>query len=108
LFSSYTQALNKQQTRRGSLFIPNFERKIILDKTYFKNLIHYIHFNAVHHGFVKDLRDWPHSSFESFFSPQSSYLKKEEVIDWFQNKEAFFQFHQKQIEEHMVLDLEYY
>jgi len=67
LFSSYTQAFNKQQRRRGSLFIPNFERKHIDSDEYFRQLIHYIHFHPVHHGFVDDLRDWKHSSFDSFF-----------------------------------------
>ena len=65
LFSSYTQAFNKQQNRRGSLFIPNFSRKLIDSEKYFKQIIHYIHFNPVHHKFVKDLRDWKYSSFES-------------------------------------------
>lgn len=108
LFSSYTQALNKQQSRRGSLFIPNFSRKLVEDEHYFKNLIHYIHFNPVHHGFVDDLRDWNHSSFESFFSKKSSRLNREIVLYWFENKNEFFNFHQKEIDERMVLELEDY
>ena len=106
LFSSYTQAFNKQQSRRGSLFVPNFSRKRIESPDYFRALIHYIHFNAVHHGFVDDLRDWPYSSFNSFFSPKSSSLKRAEVISWFEDKKSFFRYHQKQIDEKMVLELE--
>ena len=108
LFSSYTQAFNKQQSRRGSLFIPNFSRKLVEDESYFKNLIHYIHFNPVHHGFVADLRDWIHSSFENFFSEKSSKVKREVVLDWFENKNQFFDFHQKEIDNRMVLELEEY
>ncbi len=108
LFSSYTQAFNKQQSRRGSLFIPNFSRKLVEDEHYFKNLIHYIHFNPVHHGFVDDLRDWNHSSFESLFSKKSSSLNKEIVLDWFGNRNEFFNFHQKEIDERMILELEDY
>jgi len=107
LFSSYTQAFNKQQSRRGSLFIPNFERKHIDSDEYFRELIYYIHFNPVHHGFVKDLRDWKYSSFESFFSTKATSLKREEVIEWFGDKENFLAFHQKEIDGKMSLDLEF-
>ena len=107
LFNSYTKSFNKQQDRRGSLFIPNFERKHIDSDEYFRQVIHYIHFNPVHHGFVKDLRDWKHSSFSSYFSSKATSLKREEVMDWFKNKENFWVHHQKEIDEKMVLELEY-
>ncbi len=107
LFSSYAQAFNKQQKRRGSLFIPNFERKQIDSNTYFRELIHYIHFNPVHHGFVKDLRDWKYTSFESFFSEKATRIARDEVISWFDNKQNFWDFHQKEIDEKMSLDLEF-
>lgn len=108
LFSSYTQAFNKQQNRMGSLFIPNFSRKHIDSDEYFRQLIHYIHFNPVHHGFVDDLRDWKHSSFKSFFSAKATSLKREEVIGWFDDKENFWSYHQNEIENKMELDLEVY
>jgi len=105
-FSSYTQAFNKQHNRRGNLFVHKFKRKQIDSDDYFKRLIHYIHFNPVHHNFVKDLQDWKYSSFESFFSEQASKINREEVIEWFGNRQVFFDFHQKEIEEKMVLELE--
>jgi REP element-mobilizing transposase RayT len=105
-FNAYTKAFNKQQNRRGGLFIPSFERKIIDDDKYFRELIHYIHFNPVHHGFVSDLRDWKYSSFESFFSNKSTQLARQEVISWFENKENFWAFHQKEIDCKMALELE--
>ncbi|OQX96879.1 MAG: hypothetical protein B6I24_10610 [Bacteroidetes bacterium 4572_128] len=103
LFSSYTQSFNKQQNRKGSLFMSNFKRKEISDENYFKQLIHYIHFNPVHHGFVKDLRDWKFSSFEAFFSEKSSKISREKVISWFGDKKQFWEFHKKQIENKMCL-----
>ncbi len=107
LFSSYTQALNKQQSRRGSLFAQNFERKEVSNKTYFMNLIHYVHFNPVYHGFVDDLRDWPHSSFASYSSSKASFLKREEVIGWYKDKKAFFDFHKNQINSRLALEFEF-
>ncbi len=108
LFNSYSKAFNKQENRKGSLFIPRFERKHIDSDNYFKQLIHYIHYNPVHHGFVDDLRNWKHSSFESFFSKKATKLKREEVMEWFENKENFWAFHQREIDEKMVLELEYF
>jgi len=86
MFSSYTQALNKQQNRKGTLFQKPFKRLHIENDEYFQNMIHYIHFNPVHHGFVDDLRDWEYSSFESFFSNKATQLKRQEVIEWFGDK----------------------
>jgi REP element-mobilizing transposase RayT len=106
LFSSYTQAFNKQQNRKGSLFIPRFRRKHIDSNEYFREIIHYIHYNPVHHGFVEDLRDWKYSSFETYFSEKATSLKRDEVIEWFYDKENFLAFHQKEIDDKMVLGLE--
>ena len=99
LFSSYTQAFNKQQNRKGTLFQKPFKRKQITDESYLKNMIHYIHYNPVHHGFVDNLRNWKHSSFESFFSDKETQLQRDEVMEMFDNKENFFAFHQNEVDE---------
>jgi len=106
LFSSYTQAFNKQHSRIGGLFQRPFKRIRIVSNENLCNLIHYIHFNPVHHEFVYDMRDWKYSSFESFFSEKATLLKRDEVIDWFDNKENFFAFHQKEIDEKIFIDME--
>jgi len=106
LFSSYSQAFNKQQDRKGSLFIPQFSRKYIDDEDYFRQLILYIHLNSVHHGFTKEIDSWKHSSFASFFSDKETNLKREEVIDWFGNKEDFLAAHQKELDEKLSLEFE--
>ena len=105
-FNAYSKSFNKQQNRIGNLFERPFKRKLIDDDSYFKQIIHYIHFNPVHHGFVDDLREWKHSSFESFFSDKSSKLKREEVISWFGDRDNFYYCHQKQIDERLALELE--
>jgi hypothetical protein len=52
------------------------------------------------------LRDWKHSSFESFFSEKSTQLKRDEVISWFFDKQNFIDFHKQEIDSKMVLELE--
>lgn len=92
--------------RKGTLFIKPFKRLCIGSDAYFCQIIHYIHYNPVHHGFTTDLRDWKYSSFESFFSKKSTLLKREEVIAWFYDKENFFAFHRREIDAKMCLELE--
>ena len=107
LFSSYTQSINKVYERKGSLFTPNFKKKEITSDDYLSNLIRYIHANPVHHGFVKDMIDWPHSSIHAFLSQKKTSLKRDEVLDWFGGREEFIKFYSQPIDRKMSLDLEF-
>jgi REP element-mobilizing transposase RayT len=55
LLNGYTKAYNKKYDRKGSLFMPNFKRKIIDSDEYYTGMIVYIHNNPIHHNFVTDL-----------------------------------------------------
>jgi len=107
LFNSYTKAFNKQQNRKGKLFLENFERKLINEESYLRNIIQYIHFNPVYHGFVNDLRDWKYSSFQCFLTTQATDVKRDEVIEWFDGKENFLAFHHQEVDEKLILAMEY-
>jgi putative transposase len=82
-FNGYSQAINKQQNRKGSLFQKNFKRKLIEDENYLKELILYIHLNPVNHQLVKEFTDWRYSSYHSFISELPTLLKRKEVLDMF-------------------------
>jgi len=92
-FSSYAQAFNKQQNRRGSLFVSNFKRKEVSDDWYFGRLAHYIHFNPVKDGFVSHPAEWPHSSFMSLLSEKPTRLLRKELMTFFGDRNAFLQAH---------------
>jgi putative transposase len=100
--NSYTQSFNKTYNRKGSLFIPNFKRKLVDNETYFTWLVLYIHKNPIHHGFVKKLGDWRFSSFRTFFSSGATKLKKDEVLDWYGGLNEFLNFHQQNIPEEIL------
>lgn len=106
LFNSYTKSFNKMYSRKGSLFIPNFKRKEVTDNTYFTQLIHYIHANPVHHGFVKNIADWRWSSFSDILQEEPSLVKREEIIRWFGNKEEYLRFHLRPIDVRIKIDSE--
>ena len=94
LFSSYSQAFNRQSGRKGSLFMPNFKRKIVEAESYFTQLVYYIHANPVHHGFVKELSAWNYSSYHAFLSRKQTNLQRDEVLNWFGNVDSFKAFHE--------------
>ncbi len=95
LFNAYTQSFNKMYGRKGSLFIPNFKRRLVVDEHYFTRLIAYIHNNPVHHGFVQDLFDWPHSSIHAYLMDKPSKLDRKYLQDWFGSRESLLLFHQQ-------------
>lgn len=99
LFNAYTKAYNKVYKRRGSLFTRAFKRKLITDDRYFSKVIHYIHRNPVHHGFVKNVEDWPWSSYQIILKSEPSFVNAEEVIQWFGRKESFERFHRTSLHE---------
>lgn len=105
--NSYAKSFNKQQNRRGSLFCQSFGRKPVDDASYFSRVVHYIHANAVHHGFVRSLEDWPYSSFHAYNDSRPSKLDRQTVFSWYGGAAAFFDFHrQMSIDERLALEFE--
>jgi putative transposase len=92
-FQSYAMAYNKQQNRVGTLFQTPFKRALVDNDQYFTNMIHYIHANPQKHGFVTDFRTYEWSSYQRFLIEKPSKLRKEEVFNWFGNKDEYLRFH---------------
>lgn len=93
LFNGYAQAINKSYNRTGGLFEEPFRRILINNQSYLAELIFYIHNNPEKHGFVKDFRDYPHSSYHSLLHTAQTKLKREEVLSLFGGREKFEEFH---------------
>ena len=98
LFSSYTQSFNKIYGRMGSMFRPNMRWKPVDDEAGFCKLVHYIHCNPVHHGFVKDLEDWPHCSFPYYKNMAKSERPNNAVLKAFGGYDAFMRYHRQPIQ----------
>jgi REP element-mobilizing transposase RayT len=96
LFSSYSQAFNKQQNRMGNLFMSNFKRKKIESDEYLTRAIQYIHNNPVKHGITKHPSQWKFSSYNSLLSDKETFLKREKVIGWFGNLVEFRNAHESE------------
>jgi putative transposase len=68
LLSSYTQAINKQNSTTGSLFQQNTKAKWIQKGSNLYDLLcfHYIHQNPIKAKLVEKMEDWEYSSFKDY------------------------------------------
>jgi len=91
---SYSKSFNSMYDRRGSLFLDNIERISINDDEYFTNMIRYIHFNPVLHGFTETPEKWKFNSIHTYYSEKRSSVSRRDVFEWFGGPGQFKQFHQ--------------
>lgn len=103
LFNSYSQAFNKQQKRKGSLFMKPFKRLRITDEKYLLNLVRYIHQNPVDAGLCFKPDDWEHSSYHHIIGGSSDLLDADRVIEWFGDRSNFTYCHGLQVDIEMDL-----
>lgn len=93
LFNAYTKTINQKHHRTGSLFEHPFHRIPVTTDAYFTQLIPYIHFNPQKHGFVKDFRDWPYSSYGAILSERPTRVQRGQVLAWFEDVDRFVDSH---------------
>jgi putative transposase len=97
IFNSYSKYYNTKYSRHGSLFERPFKRKKISSIKYFKNVVLYIHYNPVQHGFCSHPVEYPWSSYLSCLN-DSSALHSGKVVGWFNSKAEYIQGHNENIE----------
>jgi len=108
LFNAYTKAINKRYHRTGSLFEHPFKRIPVTTNNHLKYLVYYIHHNPIHHGFCEHFLEYPWSSYISMLSPKQTKLNRNEVLEWFENKTYFVEYHNKeQIEKYKEMKINY-
>jgi REP element-mobilizing transposase RayT len=88
--SSYTQAINKKNKTRGTLFQKKTKSKCLTDlplnitefpvTDYLKNCFHYIHNNPLEAGIVSKLEQWPYSSWMDYFGGRNGTLCNKEKL----------------------------
>ena len=105
LFNAYARTINRTYQRSGALFQRPFGRIAVTSDSYFLQLIAYIHQNPQKHGFVKDFRDWPYSSYQPLSSTRATHLRRDEVLAWFDGVEQFEDFHREKAKETQIANL---
>jgi len=107
-FNAYAKAFNKSYKRKGALFLDYMKRKSVTDEKYLSNLLHYIHYNPVHHGICKKIGDWDYTSFHAHISNKPTRLNRDEVLNWFGGKEKMVGIHAAKPVGVSIEELEFY
>ncbi len=112
LFNAYAQAINKRFSRTGGLFETPFRRIEINEEHYLIQLIAYIHFNPVKHGFTNDYINYLYSSYHLLLEAKSKILETDTVMNWFGGQQLFRNFHNNwstklDLESKMAFDLDW-
>jgi putative transposase len=111
LLSSYTQGINKQENRTGSLFTQNTRFKCLTDSVhkelYTTTCFHYIHQNPMKAKLVNLLEEWPYSSFRDYAGLRKGTLCNQELSRQvlLVHFEAFYQESYRVIQEDVVKQL---
>jgi len=83
LLSSYTQAINKQENRTGSLFAQNTKARLVgcyeAKIDYSLLCLNYIHQNPLRAGLVQATETWPYSSFPDYAQLRNGTLCAKEI-----------------------------
>jgi putative transposase len=105
LFISYSRAFNIARMRTGALFERPFGRKVVTSHRYLLTLIAYIHRNPQRHGLVDDFRDWPWSSYGALVGDGPTKVYRDEVLAWYNGRDAFVEAHLAEIDERLIAPL---
>lgn len=95
LFNAYAKAINKAYDRNGSLFQDRFSRIQIKNDEHLKQLILYIHLNPLHHGCTTNFENYKYSSFNAMMSKAKTLLKRDDLLELFDDKSNFRYMHYK-------------
>jgi len=94
VFNSYSQAFNKENNRHGALIESPFKRKLITSEEYLRKCVIYIHQNPG----SEDFKNYKHPSYKTILSNFKTLLKRNEVLEMFEDKENFIMCHKIQID----------
>ena len=95
--NSYTKSINKMYNRKGALFMDYLKRNKVEDDSDFTSFVFYVHKNAVHHGYTKQIGEWKFDGYNSLLSNKPTRLLRDEVLQWFGDRERFIEFHKQPI-----------
>jgi len=93
LFTSYSMHFNSRHKRNGNLFSRRFKRLEVEDDLHFLRLVYYVHANPAKHKLMKDFRKYRWSSYLSILSDKQTKLEREKILDWFEGRKGFLEFH---------------
>lgn len=95
--NGYVKAFNKRYGRRADCSWIIITRTAVNKDADIPGFVFYIHKNAVHHGFKKRIGEWTFDSYRALIQQDISFLKYNDVIEYFGSLEALVRFHDKPV-----------
>jgi len=80
---SFSQAINKQEGRKDSLFMKPIKRIRITSDNYMREVIQYIHLNPLYHGIDTDYVNFRWSSYRSIVNEKLNVVSNEVIMHYF-------------------------
>lgn len=103
--NSYTKYFNTKYDRVGALMQGQFKAVLVESDEQFIHLSRYIHLNPVVSYIVKNLKDYPWSSYKEYIQDYEGFCDKKEVLNFFKTPAAYEQFVLDQTAYGMELEL---
>lgn len=89
----YTNIINYNHKRSGSLFLNPYKRIEITNEEYLRRLVFYVHHNPEKHKIVENYRVYPFSSYQAFMSNKPTNIDREYVLKIYGSKDEFLEYH---------------
>ena len=104
IFGGYTQAINKQQQRKGTLFEGRAKGVLVDKEEYLIHLMRYIHNNPVKAGIVNRASCWLYSNYSECAGLREGTLYNEKfIIQNFGSKNEYKKYFEKYAIENKIL-----
>lgn len=105
LFLAYAKSINRQQEIKGSIFQKTVRRILVDNDLYLARLVHYIHYNPVHHGLVSQFEDFRWSSYRSIVEHDDRYLESAAILRLFGSQQQFVTMHHRDCDNDIISHL---
>ena len=93
VFNGYSQAINKQDNRKGTIFEGRARNKEITNASHLIHLIRYIHYNPVQAGLVNRAEKWEFSNYSDWIGIRKNKLFNNRLLkQYFNNHESYKRF----------------
>lgn len=90
LQNAYAKYFNLRYGSVSAVFERSYEREVVSNINYFRNLVIYIHRNPIKHGKAKAYDDYPWTSFHELLDPMlDSFLARDQVWQKFEGLKNF-------------------
>ncbi|MBA3985713.1 MAG: hypothetical protein H0X63_03860 [Flavobacteriales bacterium] len=85
----HIQKPSTNKTAAEAVYLCILTKENVIEESYLRKLIHYIHYNPIEAGLTQLPEEWKYISNKSIISLRDTKLLKDEVIGYFDDEEIF-------------------